>query len=288
LIRDLDGEGVLIRDLLDPAKGGAWQHRDLTNKEDEVFADASDTFKEFANPDPDMRLVYLGNQDDDTFSLAMDCPASNQVIVAFRGTDPLSPENILTDVNIAKTKWTLDGKDCYVHEGYYKSFELAVEEDLEKSVKSVVDRFPDRRLLITGHSLGGGLATLLGAYLSVKYPDNNVRVINFGSPRVGDQNFKDFCETRKNLRHTRIINHKDIVPRMFLIGYKHVGHLVYYSPDKELPDKYRFGKGTPLSMYFIPPFQVLSPGDHVSEDGYIGGSKRWADAVLDDKDMDGS
>ena len=57
MIRDLDGEGVLIRDLLDPAKGGAWQHRDLTNKEDEVFADASDTFKEFANPDPDMRLV---------------------------------------------------------------------------------------------------------------------------------------------------------------------------------------------------------------------------------------
>ena len=48
----------------------------------------------------------------------------------------------------------------------------------------------DCKIYCTGHSLGGGMATLLGAYF-ISFGLNPAAIVSFGSPPVGDH---DFCE----------------------------------------------------------------------------------------------
>ncbi len=41
------------------------------------------------------------------------------------------------------------------------------------------------RVICTGHSLGGALATLCAPWCAIEYPKADVRCVTFGSPRVG-------------------------------------------------------------------------------------------------------
>ena len=74
-------------------------------------------------------------------------------------------------------------------------------------------------LLITGHSLGGALATLLTAELlsdySNIYTTSPLRLVTFGSPRVFDYKYSKMMDykysTCCNYDHYRFINEKDIV-----------------------------------------------------------------------------
>ena len=61
--------------------------------------------------------------------------------------------------------------------------------DLKKSVKTT-------RLIITGISLGGGLACLSFIDIQASKAFDNVEIITFGSPRVGN---KAFYEKMKEL-----------------------------------------------------------------------------------------
>lgn len=82
---------------------------------------------------------------------------------------------------------------------------------LEEKVK---DNTP---LLITGHSLGGNLATVYASYLwqylkNKKKENNNINVITFAAPAAGNVSFaKDF--NKKFPQSLRYENSNDIVPK---------------------------------------------------------------------------
>ena len=81
----------------------------------------------------------------------------------------------------------------HVHRGFNKQFRSAWDEiKTEIQLRSEsIDSFEE--ILITGHSLGGSLATLCAketAEFATKLNKNiNVEVITFGAPRVGDSSF---------------------------------------------------------------------------------------------------
>ena len=90
-------------------------------------------------------------------------------------------------------------------------------------------------LYITGHSLGGALATIAAAALS----DNGIDVAGvytFGQPRVGDRLFVSQLNSRINGKVFRFVNNNDIVPHVpppFSIWnptrlYGHVGIAKYF------------------------------------------------------------
>jgi len=69
-------------------------------------------------------------------------------------------------------------------------------QSLEKAIALTVAeqlvQHPDYQLLITGHSMGGALATLLG--ISYQNLGKSPLVITFGQPRVGNSAFAKFVD----------------------------------------------------------------------------------------------
>ena len=62
----------------------------------------------------------------------------------------------------------------------------------EEMVAPYLKQHPDRRLYLTGHSLGGAVASLVAERLVEKgVPKAQVPVITFGAPAVGNKAFAD-------------------------------------------------------------------------------------------------
>ncbi|KAI5067981.1 hypothetical protein GOP47_0016326 [Adiantum capillus-veneris] len=95
------------------------------------------------------------------------------------------------------------------------------------------------KLYITGHSLGGALATLFSALLLIE--DNETclslgGVFTYGQPRVGDAKFASFVQKKlcgtSPKKYFRVVYRTDIVPRLpfddRMFQFKHISPCHYY------------------------------------------------------------
>lgn len=144
-------------------------------------------------------------------------------IIALRGTEPDKLRDWLTDLDAR----LVPGVFGWVHAGCSRALDN-VWPDLFLLARE--SRVP---LILTGHSLGGMLATQLLARLI----DANVtvdRLCTFAPPRSGDNVFA------RALNHQfkqawYFVNNNDIVPRIPRTrGYSHVGRMMYFTRRKEL------------------------------------------------------
>lgn len=105
---------------------------------------------------------------------------TNQFLVlSFRGTEPTQLKDIKTDARANLTKCVTEGK---VHSGFHDAFNL-IELDINQSLAA----FPELPLLITGHSLGGALATI--AAKRITHTGGNAACYTYGAPRVSDDHW---------------------------------------------------------------------------------------------------
>lgn len=92
-------------------------------------------------------------------------------------------------------------------------------------------------ILVTGHSLGGAIATLAALELRIIY-GNSVHLINFGSPRVGNKSFANKVNELFNGDNSfRVTHDNDPVPsvpfKLFWdFGYHHISREVWYSGNE--------------------------------------------------------
>lgn len=111
-----------------------------------------------------------------------------QIIGAFRGTSGVYDWMNNFRVNLIKNP---NGRGN-VHEGFKDGVEALVKEGMREKIielyKKTYEGYESYKKVIylTGHSKGGALATLMATYLK-RY---NPIVVTFGSPRVGDMNFR--------------------------------------------------------------------------------------------------
>ena len=153
-------------------------------------------------------------------------------IVAFRGSEIWEKNgkfdlrkviaDFLADVDIRLTDWQQSGK---VHRGFKEALDEAWP-DLLPHIRKLQGK--GCKIWITGHSLGAALATLCaGRYGTVQ------GVYTFGSPRVGNEVFKENFD----LKLYRFVNNEDIVPRVPPQGvYVHVGELKFIDGDGIIRD----------------------------------------------------
>lgn len=96
---------------------------------------------------------------------------------------------------------------------------------------------------VVGHSLGAALALLDGVYLHLQLPSTSVRVVGYGMPRVGNQNFANWVDSNLGGQVTHINNEEDpipIVPGRFL-GYVHASgevHITDSGPWESCPGEF--------------------------------------------------
>lgn len=91
-----------------------------------------------------------------------------------------------------------------------------------ETVQFFSQQIPSRGTWFTGHSLGAGLATLAAV------EDGQASgIYTFGSPRVGDDEFRKWFDSHFGTQAWRFVNNRDIISRMPLGDYEPVGGLKF-------------------------------------------------------------
>lgn len=147
---------------------------------------------------------------DDTGFIAVD-ETNRLIVLSFRGT--ISSANIDTDIGLMLTDTDLCA-GCQVHQGFWTAW-LEVRDTITPQVIHEIKKHPDFRFAITGHSLGGALATLAAGALRDVSDDLRERteLYSFGAPRVGNKFVAQYL-TLQSDRSYRITNRMDPVPRL--------------------------------------------------------------------------
>lgn len=222
-------------------------------------------------------VFYKCSQVPKIYSSENDCQVyvskyEDYLSICFRGTESFS--DILMDLQMSKTQFPLINREeqtwPYVHTGFYKQFE-AVRNELDREIENYHDELnEDTKIIFSGHSLGGALATLSSLYYAVKYPKIEVNCVTFGSPRVGCDDFASLFN-KKITNSYRYVNDNDPVPCVpTSIRFRHVNGLRWLNQDKVENSIgvwrfYRFLKNTLFSLFGLG-YNALE--DH-SCDGYI-------------------
>jgi hypothetical protein len=140
--------------------------------------------------------------------------------VIFPGT--VGVQDLSTDLKVRKAEWLHDGS---VHRGFMTAY-ISVMAQIVGYVA------PAKRIIITGHSLGGALATLCADDLAnLHFPV--AEVCTFGSPRVGNGSFARHYNEELEFATLRFVNAGDPVPHVpWVFGtYRHVGTQAYLDRD---------------------------------------------------------
>jgi|TARA_R110000744_G_scaffold216982_5_gene335756 triacylglycerol lipase len=137
-----------------------------------------------------------------------------EVIIGFRGTEPDEFSDIKADLNAIPKKWEAGG---LVHKGFCNELDKVWTQlslVLKKELK-------DRKLFITGHSLGAAMATLAAS----KLEKSCTCLYTYGSPKAGSRSFVKSID----VLHYRFVNNNDVVAKVpfSFLGYRHHGELRY-------------------------------------------------------------
>lgn len=131
----------------------------------------------------------------------------NELVVIFKGTSNI--EDHMNNINFGKS--TIPDIPGRVHSGF-KSILFEMNNDTKTpnilEILNILDTYPNTtKINISGHSLGGAIATIFYSYL-LHYRLFPLNLVTFGCPRVGN---KLFCDNIKGIRY---VNNNDIIPHL--------------------------------------------------------------------------
>ncbi len=124
-----------------------------------------------------------------------------------------------------------------VHHGFYKYVETAFkakaptkDNSNPRLLSELLLENKDRKVYLTGHSLGGATATLAGArLLSMGVKPEQIEVLTFGAPAVGNQAFAE--KFAPSLHVTRVVIDGDPITGILqtVAGYKQFGQEIRWT-----------------------------------------------------------
>lgn len=161
---------------------------------------------------------------------------NQEIIVAFRGTQPAHIMDWVDDAQYWKCDMPLyNVTGAKVHSGFYIAYETHAAA-VTKVMFELMDTYPAYQVFITGHSLGAAMAALHAVDLyfnraqDIFSRTNPIRMITFGSPRIGNEDFYHAFEAvRAAIPYYRVTHDSDIVPHVPLEewGFHHISQEVW-------------------------------------------------------------
>ncbi|KAI0249665.1 lipase [Lactifluus subvellereus] len=155
-------------------------------------------------------------------------PSLKTVIVAHQGTDPTKFLADLTDLKFNPEP--LDASlfpgiptTVQAHSGFAKEH-ASTAPTILTNVQQTLSAQGATSVTVVGHSLGAAIALLDGVFLSLQLPKSvTVKVVGYGMPRVGNQDFANFVDDRLKGKVVHINNREDPIPVVPFIsmGFHH-------------------------------------------------------------------
>ena len=144
-----------------------------------------------------------------------------KIKIIFKGTT----DNIHLEYNLKlklKSINFLNNDKIKIHTGFYEQiFKGRIYNKIIKYLKTL--DLNNYFIFCGGHSLGGVMSTLFGFFASYIFTKNKIIIISYGSCRIGNKYFRKSFEKRENIICYRIINEGDIIIKLPIINYEHVG-----------------------------------------------------------------
>lgn len=199
----------------------------------------------------------ISNKETDTHALLID--GEDRIVVSFKGTS--SSTNLKTDMKTLHRKMnrvlptttssvghnnigslssishtilsSRDGQKAKLHRGFAEAY-MSVAEKVMNGIKKLYDEDP-RPVFLTGHSLGGALATICAydCFLGLELSSTDLFVATYGSPRVGNGAFRKLYDEAVPASW-RMIVAPDLVTKLPKVGYEHVGKKVMLTTAGDL------------------------------------------------------
>jgi predicted lipase len=150
------------------------------------------------------------------------------MVIVFRGSDEF--KDWVFNFTTAKQYVPYGNYESFVrvHKGWSELYKETVRNHLHYLVK---DRKP-KNIIVTGHSLGGALATLCSVDLQYNFPSIEIACVTFGSPKVGNKSFIESFNKRVPDTY-RYVYGRDWAPLFpFVSGYEHVSFIRKHGPKR--------------------------------------------------------
>lgn len=213
----------------------------------------------------------LQNTSYQTYAFLGVAPATNSepdyLVLSFRGTNPGSLQNWITNLRTSKVVPYPTVADAQVHAGFFLAY-LSVADKLQRAMSILLTHYPDAHVLITGHSLGGALATIAATDLLMRQVtvDRFVTLVSFGQPRVGNRVFQQLFELSVTTSW-RLVHAYDLVPHLPLnkMGFWHIPTEIWYTRDNSHWDECDGSGEDPLCSASL--YWATSLHDHLN---YLG------------------
>ena len=132
---------------------------------------------------------------------------NNNIWIVFRGS--LDKIDITQDFIYKQTNLIVpfsNNSKIMCHQGF-----INVYNTFQKQIIDTINKINPNKIIITGHSLGAGIATVAAYHLGLM--NKNVYVYTFASPRVGNIEFANYINKTTQCFY-RIVNLSDLIPTL--------------------------------------------------------------------------
>lgn len=193
------------------------------------------------------------------------------ICIAFCGTDQIN--DWLDNINAFQERALFGG----FHRGFWKSLNDVWTPLYEQYSKLRSKK--KRPLFLTGHSLGGAMATVAAAKL-IHEDRPFTSVYTFGQPRAVSLETARIFNVEAAGRYFRFQNNNDMVTRVpgRLMGYSHIGSCLYISREKKIHKDpgfwFRFLDSVDGAVDAVRETGIDAVEDH-SMDDYLGAIAEW-------------
>ena len=118
------------------------------------------------------------------------------------------------------------GNTIFVHRGFRDYADVVLSDGLFERLKTSLNANPNEKLYLTGHSLGGSVAIVMGLrFIDSGVDKNRFAVVTFGSPAVGSKALAKSYEDKLDL--TRVVMKGDEISRTTrTLGFADFGEVI--------------------------------------------------------------
>ncbi len=151
----------------------------------------------------------------------------DQHVLSFEGSQDI--KDWLIDLEFIKLIPYKDHPSAKVHYGFWTAYS-----SIRDNVINTIKYNNVNKLVITGHSLGGALATVASLDIAEILQGLNIEMINLGAPRVGNKDYVELYNSYLN-NSLRITHGQDPVVHLppMMLNYYHIPSEIFY-PNNSL------------------------------------------------------